>query len=380
MTKQQAFIFFRAVVVAVVLFGTIWLFGHLLRLTYPFLIAAFLVWPLLPLIKLLKTKTRFPNGLAVLTALLIGMTTIAGIFTGLTFLAIYGVQQFTKHAPQWFETAAAHIQDFFNQSILPIWQQVIGIAASLTPEQQQTLQEGITGLGTQAGEILGQLGQALADGLRQLLIAVPSWIIIILFIVLSVYFIGKDWGKMKTYVHDMFSAPVLKKVRLFGKAFRVRVFGFVRAQLILMGLTSVIVLVGLSIIRVDQALTLAIVVGVAEILPYLGSGTILIPWAIYLFITGDFTLGIGVAIVYGVTLVARQSLEPKILSSSMNLHPLSVLISLFAGLQVFGAVGLFLGPFFLVIIVILKDIGVIEDIKQFIVEGFSDTKTQKRNI
>ncbi|RNA66826.1 sporulation integral membrane protein YtvI [Alteribacter keqinensis] len=374
MTKEQAWVFVRAVITALVLVGALWLTGRFLSLTYPFLIAALLVWPLLPLIRLLRERLRFPNGLAVLTALLVGLTTIAGVFTGLVFLTIFGVQQFTKHAPQWFETAAVHMQEFFNETILPIWEQVIGIIATLTPEQQQAFRESITGLGTQAGELLGQFGQALADGLRQLLIAVPSSIIIILFILLSVYFIGKDWRKMRAYIYDVFSAPVLKKTKLFGRAFRVRVFGFIRAQLILMALTSVIVLVGLSIIRVEQAVTLAIVVGIAEILPYLGSGTILIPWAIYLFITGDITLGIGVAIVYGVTLVARQSLEPKILSSSMNLHPLAVLISLFAGLQVFGAFGLFLGPLFLVIIVILKDIGVIEDIKQFVKHGFKEEK------
>ncbi|MBM7095033.1 sporulation integral membrane protein YtvI [Bacillus sp. H-16] len=374
MTKEQAWVFVRAVITALVLIGVLWLTGRFLSLTYPFLIAALLVWPLLPLIRLLRERLRFPNGLAVLTALLVGLTTIAGVFTGLVFLAIFGVQQFTKHAPQWFETAAVHMQEFFNETILPIWEQVIGIIATLTPEQQQAFRESITGLGTQAGELLGQFGQALADGLRQLLIAVPSSIIIILFILLSVYFIGKDWGKMRAYIYDVFSAPALKKTKLFGRAFRVRVFGFIRAQLILMALTSVIVLVGLSIIRVEQAVTLAIVVGIAEILPYLGSGTILIPWAIYLFITGDITLGIGVAIVYGVTLVARQSLEPKILSSSMNLHPLAVLISLFAGLQVFGAFGLFLGPLFLVIIVILKDIGVIGDIKQFVKHGFKEEK------
>ncbi|WP_026691130.1 sporulation integral membrane protein YtvI [Alteribacter aurantiacus] len=380
MTREQAYVFLRALIVAIVIAVSLWVLGRILSLTYPFLIAALLVWPLLPLIRVLRERLRFPNGLAVLAALLVGLSTIGGIFTGLVFLLIFGIQQITKYAPEWFMTASIHMQDFFNTTIFPIWEQVIGIIATLTPEQQQALQEGITGLGTQAGELLGQLGQALADTLRQLLIAVPSSMIVIFFILLSVYFIGKDWGHMKAYLHDFFSAPILKKTRLFGRAFRIRVLGFLRAQLILMALTSVIVLIGMTIIQVDQAVTLAIVVGVAEILPYLGSGTILIPWAIYLFIIGDLTLGIGVAVVYGVTLVARQSLEPKILSSSMNLHPLAVLISLFAGLQLFGAFGLFLGPLFLVIIVILKDIGVVKDITDFVKDGFVDREEKKKHL
>ncbi|PYZ96804.1 sporulation integral membrane protein YtvI [Alteribacter lacisalsi] len=378
MTKQQVYILLRALGFAVVLLCSLWLLGQVFRLTYPFVIAAVLVWPLLPLVRVLRKKLRFPNGLAVLVALLVGVTTVGGLFTGLTFLAIFGIQQITKYAPGWFETASVHMQEFFNETILPLWNEVTGVVSNLTPEQQQALQESITALGTQAGEVLGQFGQRLADALRQLLILVPSSLIIILFILLSFYFIGKDWGAMRRSVVSFFSAAVLRKLRLFGAAFRVRVFGFIRAQLILMALTSVIVLIGLTIIGVDQAVTLAIVVGIAEILPYLGSGTILIPWAIYLFIVGDLTLGIGVSIVYAVTLIARQSLEPKILSSSMNLHPLAVLVSLFAGFQLFGAFGLFLGPLILVILVILQDIGVLAALKQFIVHGFKEKKQEQK--
>ncbi|TMW70694.1 sporulation integral membrane protein YtvI [Alteribacter natronophilus] len=372
MTKQQVYVLLRLIGFAAVLLGSLWLLGQVVRLTYPFIIAAVLVWPLLPLVRLLRNKLRFPNGLAVLVALLVGVTTVAGLFTGLTFLAILGIQQITKYAPGWFETAAVHMQEFFNDTVLPMWNEITGVVSNLTPEQQQALHESITGLGTQAGEVLGQFGQRLADALRQLLIAVPSSIIIILFILLSFYFIGKDWGTIRRGVVAFFSAGILRKMRMFGAAFRIRVFGFLRAQLILMALTSVIVLIGLTIIGVDQAVTLAIVVGIAEILPYLGSGTILIPWAIYLFIVGDLTLAIGVSIVYAVTLIARQSLEPKILSSSMNLHPLAVLVSLFAGFQLFGAFGLFLGPLILVVLVILKDIGALSDLKQFIVHGFKE--------
>lgn len=108
-----------------------------------------------------------------------------------------------------------------------------------------------------------------------------------------------------------------------------------------MFVTACIVFVGLLIIRVDNAWMLAIVVGIAELLPYLGTGTILIPWFIYLFITGDVSGGFGIAILYIIVVIIRQLLEPKVLSSHMNLNPIAVLISLFAGLRLFGAFGLF---------------------------------------
>src|SRR5690625_7973964 len=65
-------------------------------------------------------------------------------------------------------------------------------------------------------------------------------------------------------------------------------------------------------------------------------------------------------------------LEPKILSSSMNLNALAVLISLFAGLKLFGVVGVFLGPLILVIFVIFIDIGVVRDLADFVKYGFKE--------
>src|SRR5699024_1769717 len=109
--------------------------------------------------------------------------------------------------------------------------------------------------------------------------------------------------------------------------------------------------------RTDHALTIAMIVGIAEILPYFGSGTILIPWFLYLFFTGDISMGIGLAVVYGVTVAVRQMLEPKILSSSMNLNALAVLISLCARLDLFGVFAGLHRPFILLIFLILIEAG-----------------------
>src|SRR5699024_9101448 len=118
--------------------------------------------------------------------------------------------------------------------------------------------------------------------------------------------------------------------------------------------------------------TIAMIVGIAEILYYFGFCSSLIPLFLYLFFTGDISMGIELAIVYGVTVAVRQMLEPKILSSSMNLNALAVLISLFAGLKLFGVVGVFLGPLILVIFVIFIDIGVVRDLADFVKYGFQE--------
>lgn len=370
MTKTQAWAIVRFFSVVILLILAFWLFGWLFKATYPFWIATFLVWMFLPLIRLLRRRLRFPNGFAVLFTLLIGISTLIAAFVGLIYLIAFGIRRVSHYVPLWIETASVQVQQFFNDSVLPLWRHYSGFVDSLTPEQQSTLQEGITQLGSHLASMFADMGQALADALTHMIMLVPPIFIGFLFVFLAFYFIGKDWDQLLLKTKEKIPASLLKKMLEIRKMFQYRVFGFLRAQVIMMAIASMIVLIGLLILRIDQAFTIAAIVGIAEILPYFGSGTILIPWILYSFITGNISLGIGLAIVYGVTVLIRQSIEPKVLSSSMNLNTLSVLFSLFVGWQLFGIIGVFLGPFILVIFVIFTDVGITSEVTQFIRHGW----------
>ena len=69
-------------------------------------------------------------------------------------------------------------------------------------------------------------------------------------------------------------------------------------------------------------------IGLVDLLPYLGVGLIMVPWAAYLFMNGDLYLGIGISIIYLILLIARQIIEPKVLASSVGLDPLATLVGM----------------------------------------------------
>ena len=100
-------------------------------------------------------------------------------------------------------------------------------------------------------------------------------------------------------------------------------FGFVKAQATLISITTIIILIGLLILRVDYAITIALIAGRSDIIPYLGTGSIFVPWIIFEVIQGETGLAIGLGILYIVVLVQRQVMEPKILSSNIGLDPLA---------------------------------------------------------
>ena len=92
------------------------------------------------------------------------------------------------------------------------------------------------------------------------------------------------------------------------------------------------------------AFLLALLIAAVDFLPLLGTGVVLIPWGIICLILGQVRLGIGLLILYGVTTLIRQVLEPKLIGEGLGLHPLLSLLSMYAGLRLFGVWGMILAP------------------------------------
>ena len=121
--------------------------------------------------------------------------------------------------------------------------------------------------------------------------------------------------------------------------------------------------VGLSIIRIENAVLIAFVISIFDILPVLGTGGIMIPWTIIAALQGNYSLALGLLIVYIIITIIRNILEPKIVGSQVGLHPLVTLMSLFVGAQLFGVLGLFGLPITLSLLKNLNDKGTIHILK-----------------
>lgn len=146
------------------------------------------------------------------------------------------------------------------------------------------------------------------------------------------------------------------------------------SQLLLVAMTIGIVLIGLIILKVEHALVIALCIGLVDLLPYIGSGTVFLPWIIYSAMTGNLSLAIGLGILYIVVLIQRQISEPKVLSKSIGLNPLATLVALFVGLKWFGFLGLVIGPASLVVWQAFRNAGVFRDIYEYIRYGMQNKR------
>ena len=98
---------------------------------------------------------------------------------------------------------------------------------------------------------------------------------------------------------------------------------------------------------------------VIDIVPVLGTGTVLIPWALYNFISGNYSLAIGLLVIYACITVIRQVIEPKLVATQLGLPAFLTIVSMFIGSQIFGVIGIFILPITIVMLKLLNDEGII---------------------
>ena len=116
--------------------------------------------------------------------------------------------------------------------------------------------------------------------------------------------------------------------------------GYFKAQFKIMIVVCLILIVGFVILDVHFYFLLAILIALLDFLPFFGTGTALIPWGLYKLMVGDYKMVIGLVILYGVTQLVRQLIQPKLVGDSMGLKPLLTLVFLYAGYKIGGVIAM----------------------------------------
>ncbi|MEK4028501.1 MULTISPECIES: sporulation integral membrane protein YtvI [Bacillaceae] len=339
---------------------------YVAKITYPFIIGFAVAFLIQPFVRFLEKKVRLPRAAAAGTAILLILAIFAGGMTLLIAEIVSGANYFASVVPRHVHVVVEQIENLFASQVIPIYERAAGLFHSLDTGQQETISTNIRQAGEQFASTAGEFIQNFFLKLPKLISWVPNFATALIFSFLAAFFITKDWENLqKRTIHYL---PVKARTSLINvfAALKRALFGFLRAQLTLISITTFIVLVGLLILRVNYAITLALVAGLVDLLPYLGTGTLFVPWIIYEFIAGDTGLAIGLTVLYVIIIVQRQIMEPKVLSSSIGLDPLATLIALFVGFKLAGFFGLILGPVTLVIINALSSAGVFTDLRNYI--------------
>lgn len=125
---------------------------------------------------------------------------------------------------------------------------------------------------------------------------------------------------------------------------------FLKAQLIIMFVLCVLCTVVLSIAGVDNSVFFGILAGVLDLLPFIGTGIVLIPLAIWHLLNGWYVQAVVCLLLYAGCAILREMLEPKLIGEKVGIYPIAILLAVYAGLKLFGGWGIIKGPLGLVVI------------------------------
>jgi sporulation integral membrane protein YtvI len=359
--RTLRFIFVIGIVVA----GALTLF-FVSKVTYPFIIGFLIAFMMNPLVNFFQTRAKMPRSLAVLISLVLIMLVFAGLITLLVVEIASGAEYLAKVVPEHLVTLIDYIEHLFAAQLIPLYNQLTGMFQSLESGQQDTIMDNIQNVGATFGTTTGNFIKEFFEKIPNILSWFPNAATVLIFSLLGTFFISKDWYRLSAIGTRFLPNRARMSSKTVFDDLKKALFGFVRAQATLVSITTVIILIGLLILRVDYAITIALVTGIVDIIPYLGTGAVFVPWIIYEAIAGEMSTAIGLGVLYIVVLVQRQIMEPKILSSSIGLDPLATLIALFVGFKTIGFLGLIVGPVILVIFNTLQRANVFKDIWTFI--------------
>lgn len=367
---ERLFQIIRFLWVCLLVYGAYWIIVFGTPLLYPFLIALIIALLINRPVTFMSTKFRFPRWLSVLLALLILVLLVAGIATVIITQTVSEINDLSKMLPGFVAELGTYLQRTISQDFLMgLYDQIQWMYAHLDPESKDkidsTVQSGITSI-THTGQ---ELVIRFLNGLKNFLLSLPNTATVSVISLIGAFFISKDFYIWKIRFRRLLPNGVNSRLDHVLNDLKGALVGFIKAQLTLISLTAAIVIIGLLILRVDYAITIGLLTGLVDLLPYLGTGTVFVPWIIYLFFKGNYSLVIGLSILYGVVLIFRQIIEPKIVAENVGLDPLLTLVALFVGLQLFGFLGLIIGPVSLVLINALIKADVFSDVWQYIKIG-----------
>ena len=328
---------------------------YALPLLLPFVIAFVIAYGLRRPVRFLSRVLHVPKGLVavllvVLTYGLIGtLLVVAGIRLAVTVASL--VEQ---------------IPSFYYSWILPTLTNIFAWLEDLLAKLDPSLMAVLEDLQDQLIDMLWQLVSVLPSLLMggvsaatSLASSLPGLLIRLLLMVISTFFIAIDYGKIVRFILGCLRGHT-RDVVLQIKSYVVgTLFVCIRSYALIMSITFVELSIGLSVIRVERAMLVALLIAIFDILPVLGTGGIMIPWAILTALGGDMGRALALLVVYVIITIIRNIIEPRIVGKQIGLHPVLTLMSMFVGTHLFGVVGLFGLPILLSLLRYLNDTGTI---------------------
>lgn len=222
-------------------------------------------------------------------------------------------------------------------------------------------------LGVLFSEGISKLSQPTMSAASSVARSIPSILVSSIISIIACYFFVADRESILQWLNRVTPNPIKKRMKLVNHQFKYAVGGYFKAQLKIMMVVFLVLFIALSFLGVRNAILVAMGIAILDFFPVFGTGTALLPWAVFRLIISDYKMTICLLILYVVTQGMRQFIQPKMVADSVEMNPVLALILLYSGYQLYGVVGMIVAVPIGLILVNLYEAGamdyILDDIK-----------------
>ena len=364
------------VVALAVLLVVIFLVPRLLVFFAPFIVGWILSLIAAPFVRFFeeKLKIKRKTGSAVVIIVVIGLVVLFFYLVG-TKLAEEAVG-LGNELPEMWENMEADLNEIGRK---------FNVVYSRLPKNIQNSLSNVTNqIGSYLGDFFSHISSPTITAVGNFAKRVPSVIIGVIMALLAAYFFVAERDEVGQWFRMHTPESIRKRVDILKRSLVKAVGGYVKAQLQIEIWMYLLLVIGFSVLQVNYTLLIALGIAILDILPFFGTGTVMVPWAIIKILSGDYQMALGLLIIWGLGQLARQIIQPKIVGDSVGMPPIPTLLLLYIGYKISGVIGMIIAVPIGLIIATMYEEGVFDTTKNsvlILVNGINNfRKLQKEDL
>lgn len=320
------------VVFLLILFCIIFILPKIIVFFMPFVVGFILSLIANPLVRFLEKKIKIKRkyGTVIMIIFVIAVVVLACYGAGL--LLVIGIRGFMEYLPTMYENAGIELNEALTK-LQALIHKVPAFAHVDVGEFGNMLQDMLN-------EMISDYKGPTVSAISGFANSIPDVLVSSIMGLLATYFFTADRDKIISALERNLPNSLKEKTMMvYGHILRA-VGGYFKAQFKIMGVIYVVITIGLMILGVNFAWLIGFGIAFLDMLPVFGTGTILIPWAVIKVFSGNITMAVGMVILYAVSLVMHQLIQPKLVGESVGLDPFATLFFMYIGYKIKGVIGM----------------------------------------
>lgn len=332
---------------------------------YPFIIALVISYALHPIVTYIEVHWKTKRSIATIFVIISFFITIATLLIFLLKKLLDETTDFIQNMPIHIDLLASLLESF-SDKVIHFYEKLTNIIPLLPATNKFDIHTYTAFIKDYFAASSTTFFTNIIQFTTKILSSLTYVGMISCFILIIVYFITKDMPKLNNIFRKRVPIKVNLKTQQLLLQLKKSVWAFVKAQIIITLISSVIICISLLFMKVEHVFTIVLIVLIVDFIPYIGIGAIFIPWIGYSFFTMQYGLTIQLSVLYAFVIIIRQIIEPKIVAANMGIHPLIAISVLFIGIQALGITGILLTPLFLIFLSALYHIRIFHIFANFV--------------